>query len=188
MADLKLYLGDRNRSGHSLPAYLALAHVKLPFERELRDDEARVPALGDVVGALPICDQLAQRYPAAGLWPKHPEDLAAARALAEKTYPALERELPFRFLEKKPMPQLSPAAAAELDALAKAWAAARSRYEKVGPWLVGNFSIADCMAAPFASRALTYGLSLDKAYVETVLELPALKRWAEAAALDRKGA
>jgi glutathione S-transferase len=182
MPDLKLYVGDRNSSGSSLPPYLALAHVHVPFERALRDEN--VPALGDVTGALAICEDLARRFPAAELWPSHPDDLAAAKALATRTYPALERELPFRFLEKKPMPVLSAAAATELDALGKAWTASRQTYGKLGPWLVGKFSIADCLAAPFCSRALTYGLTLDKPYVETVLALPALKRWAEAAALD----
>jgi glutathione S-transferase len=182
--DLKLTVGDRNRSGSSLPPYLALAHAHVPFERQLGDEGVTVPALGEITGALAICEELARRFPAAQLWPEHADDLAAAKALATRTYPALESELPFRFLEKKPLPPLSAAAASELDALGKAWALSRQKYEKLGPWLVGKFSIADCMAAPFCSRALTYGLPLDKAYVETVLALPALKRWAEAAALD----
>src|SRR5581483_11814091 len=122
-SELKLYLGDRNRSGQSLPPYLALAHVQTPFERiglPAGDEEGnthadapggRVPALasaaGTVSGALAICEELARRFPAAALWPSHPDDVAAARALAQASYPALEREAPFRFLEKKPVPKLS---------------------------------------------------------------------------------
>jgi glutathione S-transferase len=203
MSELKLYLGDRNRSGQSLPPYLALAQVKQPFERvglPIGDEEqnahadapsGHVPALvgagAPLSGALAVCERIAERFPAAQLWPSHKDDLAAARALAGATYPALERELPFRFLEKKPAPALSAAGKAELEALQQSWAQHRFRYEKLGPYLVGKLSIADCMAAPLASRVLTYDLTLEKtaqAYVTTLLELPALKRWAEAAALD----
>jgi len=181
MPELKLIVGDRNTSAESLPPYLALAHTGAPFERE-RGDAA--PSLDGVSGALAICEHLARRFPAARLWPKDEATLADARALATQRWPALEREVPFLFLGKKPAPKLSAEAQRELDALKAAWAASRKKYERVGPWLTGAFSIADCMAAPFASRAMTWSLPLDAAYVEAIFALPAMKRWGEAAALD----
>ncbi len=188
MSRLELIVGNRNTSGESLPPYLALAHVGQPFERVLAGPGAVAPSLGGVFGALEICEQLARQFPGAGLWPRDADALADARALAAKRYPALEREAPFLFLAKKAAPKLTALAQGELEALKAAWASARRRYERVGPWLVGEFSVADCMAAPFASRALTWGLPLDAAYVETVFALPALKRWGEAAALDVRDA
>ncbi len=53
-----------------------------------------------------------------------------------------------------------------------------------GPFLFGTFSIADAFFAPVVTRFRTYGVSLPPplaAYVESVLALPAMVRWTEAA-------
>ncbi|MBL8953200.1 MAG: hypothetical protein JNK82_20650 [Myxococcaceae bacterium] len=187
MADLKLIVGNRNTSGESLPPYLALSHIGQPFERELAEPGALVPALDGVIGAREVCEHLAERFPAAQLWPKFEDARQDALALLKAPWPALQSQLPFLFLAKKTMPKLSADAARELSALDAVWRRTREKYEGVGPWLLGEFSLADCMAAPLASRALTWGLPLDAAYVQTVFSLPAMKRWGEAAALDAAG-
>jgi hypothetical protein len=49
-----------------------------------------------------------------------------------------------------------------------------------GPFLFGQFSIADCMYAPVVSRFLTYGVAMTddvKAYAERVMALPAMQEW-----------
>jgi glutathione S-transferase len=72
--------------------------VKQPFERvglPVGDEEqnahsdapeGHVPALvgagAPVSRALAVCEGIAEHFSAAQLWPSHPDDLAAARALA----------------------------------------------------------------------------------------------------------
>jgi glutathione S-transferase len=53
-----------------------------------------------------------------------------------------------------------------------------------GPFLYGNFSIADAMYAPVATRFKTYAVALSAAasgYAERLLELPAMTEWYAAA-------
>ena len=60
------------------------------------------------------------------------------------------------------------------------WQSLRKKYQHQGDWLCGEFSIADCMYAPMASRFNTYQPSLSitsAAYVENVLNHPAVKEW-----------
>ena len=64
------------------------------------------------------------------------------------------------------------------------WASCRERSAGDGPWLFGRFSIADAMFAPVACRFRTYGVACtgpSAAYVSTLLEHPAMLRWAAAA-------
>ena len=53
-----------------------------------------------------------------------------------------------------------------------------------GPLLFGTFSIADAFFAPVVTRFRTYGVTLAPplaTYADTVLALPAMQRWIEAA-------
>jgi glutathione S-transferase len=53
-----------------------------------------------------------------------------------------------------------------------------------GPFLFGAFTAADAMYAPLATRLDTYGFDLDaptRAYVDTILAMPAFREWREAA-------
>ena len=63
----------------------------------------------------------------------------------------------------------------------------RTQYGQGGDFLFGQFSIADAMYAPVVSRFKTYGVSLDpigNAYMETILGLPEMQEWYEAAAAE----
>jgi glutathione S-transferase len=58
------------------------------------------------------------------------------------------------------------------------------RYGKSGHFLFGDFSVADCMYAPVATRLRTYDVSIDlvaSAYVDTIYGLLAFQRWHESA-------
>ncbi|MGH8323517.1 MAG: glutathione S-transferase C-terminal domain-containing protein, partial [Steroidobacteraceae bacterium] len=49
-----------------------------------------------------------------------------------------------------------------------------------GPFLFGAFGIADAMYAPVALRFVSYDVVLDpleRAYVDSILALPALREW-----------
>jgi glutathione S-transferase len=63
----------------------------------------------------------------------------------------------------------------------------RSRFGDGGPYLFGDFSIADAMYAPIVSRFTTYAVELDGTaarYAETILKLPALRDWYAEAQLE----
>jgi glutathione S-transferase len=69
------------------------------------------------------------------------------------------------------------------------WRDLRGRYGKVGPFLVGQWSIADAFYTPLATRFRSYGIDLAahgddgtaQAYVDTLLSQPQFLEWERAA-------
>jgi glutathione S-transferase len=64
------------------------------------------------------------------------------------------------------------------------WSGCRRDQGDQGPWLFGDYSIADAMFAPVALRVQTYGLPLSQLasrYLETVLADDYLQEWMRAA-------
>lgn len=60
------------------------------------------------------------------------------------------------------------------------WEECLGRFAGTGPFLFGEFSIADAMYAPVVSRFQTYGLELSgttDAYARNILALPAFRQW-----------
>lgn len=200
---LTLLIGNRNYSSWSLRAWIMLRHLGLPFTEQVvpldqPDSAARVrafnpsglvPALRDdgllVWDSLAICEyacELAGR----GLPPGR-----AARALARSV--AAEMHSGFRVLRRSwPMnarasgrrtatpPELL-AEVARIDAL---WCQCRATHPDGGPWLLGEYSLADAMYAPVALRFATYGAALSPvaaSYVRAVLDDPVMAEWIAAA-------
>jgi glutathione S-transferase len=63
------------------------------------------------------------------------------------------------------------------------WREAREQFGG-GPFLFGGFSAADAMYAPVVTRLDTYAIPVDpvsRAYMDTILGLPAFREWLEAA-------
>jgi glutathione S-transferase len=64
------------------------------------------------------------------------------------------------------------------------WRDCREKYGANGPWLFGEFTIADIMFAPVALRFITYGVSLgpvEQAYTDAIQAHPAVREWREGA-------
>ena len=65
------------------------------------------------------------------------------------------------------------------------WQDCRRAHERAGPWLFGEFSIADAMYAPIVSRFITYDIDLEAhgdkgaaaAYCAAMMDLPSMKQW-----------
>ena len=60
------------------------------------------------------------------------------------------------------------------------WSGLREKYKNDGPWLFGDFSIADCFFAPMVFRFNTYGVALSQRsqdYIEQILSHPKVKLW-----------
>ena len=65
------------------------------------------------------------------------------------------------------------------------WTDCRKRYGSRGPWLFGDFSVADIMFAPVALRFRTYGISVASPaseFIEAVVDLPSIQEWSAASA------
>jgi len=149
---------------------------------------------GDTVvwDSLAICEYLADRFPDAKLWPTDMARRALGRAAAAEMhsgFPSLRGECPMD-LSLTTEVELSEATHADIRRIVALWNDLRGRFGADGPFLLGEWSIADAFFTPVATRFRSYGVLLtdfgDKgaagAYGETLLETPEFREW-EAAAL-----
>ena len=139
---------------------------------------------------LAIAEFLAERFPAAHLWPAAAADRAEARAISAEMhagFAALRDELPMNCRGRFPGRPISPAAADDIARITDIWRACRARSRDAGDFLFGHFTIADAMYAPVVSRFQTYSIDLDDsaaAYCATVHALPAMRQWLGDAAAE----
>ena len=206
MADLTIYLGNKNYSSWSLRAWLALKQVGTPFDEVVIplfqpgsretilqfSPSGRVPALkhGDVSvwESLAICEYLAETFPAAALWPDDPAARALARAVGTEMhagFAALRQHLPMNVRSRYPDRGVTPEVQADINRIMAIWRDCRTRFgENNGDFLFGRFTIADAMYAPVVTRFRTYRIDLERdaaAYCDTITGMPAMQEWATAA-------
>jgi glutathione S-transferase len=206
MADLTIYLGNRNYASWSLRAWLALKATGAAFEEVVipilvpgsketllkYSPSGKVPALhhGDIVvwDSLAICGYLGDIFPDAGLWPTDPAAKAMARSTSAEMHSSfmmLRREFPMNIRSSFPGREISPEAQADINRVMVIWRQCRNRFgEKNGDFLFGPFTIADAMYAPVVTRFRTYKIDLEReadAYCDAITALPAMQEWAAAA-------
>ncbi|WP_422026046.1 glutathione S-transferase family protein [Pyruvatibacter mobilis] len=211
---LTLVIGNKNWSSWSLRPWLAMKKAGLAFEEvhvTLRDGaetraqclahspSGKVPVLkwGEetVWDSLAILETLADRLPAARLWPEDAQARAHGRAIAAEMhagFQALRRDMPMDCIHHRPGEGMNEAVAADISRIIALWAEARGRFGEQagegqgGPFLLGAFSIADAMYAPVVSRFATYAPDLvalgdrdgvARAYMETVTSMPEMRQW-----------
>lgn len=197
---LDLYIGNKNYSSWSLRVWLLLRHFGIPFREHMvsvagRDynpalkplaGNARVPCLHDeglqVWESIAIAEYLAERRPA--MWPANPVARARARSISAEMHAgfaklrtAMPMNLKFRLQGRPATPEVQ----RDIDRIIEIWTEARSTFASGdGPWLFGNFSIADAMYAPIACRLDIYNVPLPPlaaAWRDTVLAHPAMLEW-----------
>ena len=81
-------------------------------------------------------------------------------------------------------PHFTPALTADIERVDELWNDCRRHHGSTGPWLFGDYSIADAMYAPVVLRFNTYGALVSEAarwYIANVLEDAALQEWVRAA-------
>ena len=153
----------------------------------------RVPILID--GSLRVWDSLAiiehvrERHPTAIGWPEEAEARAEARSIVSEMHSgfiAVRGELPqnIRLRVARSLSDLSPSCQEQIARISEIWESLRTRYENRGPWLFGEFSLADIMFAPVALRFITYSISLSSAaqqFVGAIEELKSVQEWCVAA-------
>ncbi|CCD83668.1 putative glutathione S-transferase (GST) [Bradyrhizobium sp. ORS 285] len=200
---LKLVIGNKNYSSWSMRPWLALRGADIAFEEIViplyTDDPAdkarilahspagKVPILIDgavtVWDSLAIIEYLAERFPAAGLWPADAAARAYARSVSAEMhsgFQALRNECPMNLHRPVRRVELSADAKANIARIEDIWRDCRSRYGAGGPFLFGRFSGADAMYAPVVTRFQTFAVPVaadTKAYMDTMMAMPAFAAW-----------
>lgn len=201
MTDLTLVIGNQNYSTWSLRPWLFVAHHKIPFnckkvklftesmetDLAVHFSDTKVPVLqeGDleVWDSLSILEYLAERFPDKQGWPKERAARAVARSVSAEMHSSffgLRNELPMNCRRRFPGFKPGPEAQRDIDRVMALWQYCRKEYGAAGPWLFGEFTVADCMYAPVVMRLLSYEIALDpvsKAYAETLFGSPAMQQW-----------
>ncbi len=202
----RLVIGNKNYSSWSMRPWVLLRHFGIPFE-EVRvamftpgfkeqilrhSPTGKVPCLldGDLAiwDSLAIAEYLAERHP--GLWPAAPAARAIARAVSAEMHSgfvALREECTMNIRRRVAPRTLSAAGQADVARITALWADCRARYGQGGPYLFGDFSIADAMFGPVAFRFQTYGLPVEGAaadYLAALLASPAMQTLAVEAAAE----
>ncbi|NJM35851.1 MAG: glutathione S-transferase family protein [Rhodomicrobium sp.] len=209
-AEYELVIGDKNLSSWSLRPWLVLTVFGIPFKEiviSLRrpstkqdilrhSSSGKVPALksGGLVlwDSLAIIEFVAERHPNAAIWPKDAEARAIARCTAAEMHSgfyALRNEFPMDFINVLGFPDASDKALADIERIVAIWMECRKRFGGAGAFLFGDFSAADAMFAPVASRFTTYEADLARfgddgtaaRYRDLMMALPAMRLWREGA-------
>lgn len=209
---MELVIGTKKWSTWSLRPWLAMKRSGLPFTEtliELRQENNRteaeikphspsglVPALklgpdeggAILVDSLAICEFLAEKAP--GLWPADPILRALARSAAAEMhsgFASLRGECPMALEVEPRAVELSEATQKNIRRIVELWLYMLDR--SGGPFLAGDWSIADAFYTPVATRFRTYGVKLTDygddgragAYAGLLLEQPDFLEWEAAA-------
>ncbi|MFJ3482316.1 glutathione S-transferase family protein [Pseudomonas sp. NPDC090202] len=201
---LHLIIGDKRYSSWSLRPWLALELTGAAFtDQVIRLNQAdtrrrilehsptgKVPALkcehGTIVDSLAICEYLAERFPDAGLWPSDIGARAQARSACAQMHSGfvgLRSNLPMDLRQDAALEVIPVEAQADIDRIVALWGECRAASKESGPFLFGKPGIVDAFFAPVAVRLRTYRVQLPAeaaAYVETIYQWPAFKRWQQA--------
>ncbi|WP_394692555.1 glutathione S-transferase family protein [Hyphobacterium sp.] len=198
-----LHIGNKSLSTWSLRPWLTLKKAGIAFDENvipLDQEETRerllalspaatVPVLETAVGniwdSLAICEWVAEQSPA--LWPEDAGLRAIARAVTSSMhsgFAALRGELPMNLQREPTAKDMSVACWADIERIQALWAHVKTGE---GPFLFGDWSIADAFFTPVATRFETYCVPLSTeaaAYVQTLLADPVYKDWHAAARLE----
>jgi len=202
---LHLTIGNKNYSSWSFRPWIAMKVANIPFEETVISLNAadfksrllaisgtgKVPTLVDgdvkVWESLAILEYLADKFPAAGLWPADAKARAHARVVSNEMHAGfvpLRKHCPMNFwrpVKRRDLPADVAANAQRIDAM---WSECRGRFGKGGPFLFGAFTAADAMYAPVVSRFVTYAVDVSpasRAYMDAMTALPAWGEWKAAA-------
>lgn len=201
---LTLVIGNKNLSSWSLRPWLVLQHFAIPFNEvklpldtpEFHRDivkytpSRRVPVLidNDLGGALTIWDSLAiaeylNEKVQGRAWPADSAVRAHARAVSAEMHSgfgALRTHWPMKATGKGNV-ELPPEGKADVARVQQLWHECRSQHAQRGPWLFGEYSIADAMYAPVALRFRHYGASFPspvaEAYQQQLVQDSHMQAW-----------
>jgi glutathione S-transferase len=206
---MKLLIGNKNYSSWSMRPWVLLTHFDIPFvEVMARFDSfapdstfkatvaalspaGKVPILVEDDGfsvwdTLAIAEYVAEKYPDKALWPRDAKLRARARSVCAEMHSGfgalrncfgmnIEASLPevgARVLAENPEVR------ADLHRMVELWQEALAG--SGGPFLFGEYSIADAYFAPVATRMRTYALPVPAdvaAYIARALAAKGTAAW-----------
>jgi glutathione S-transferase len=202
---MEIVIGNKAWSSWSMRPWLVLKRTGATFAETLvplRQQETTaaaiavhspsglVPALKDeglvIWDSLAICEYLAEKFPEARLWPEDAQARARGRAAAAEMhsgFASLRGECPMALEQTPHVAPLSPATQANVRRISALWNDLLERHG--GPFLLGDWSIADAFYTPVASRFRTYGVHLSDygdagaggAYGARLLSTPEFRAW-----------
>ena len=213
-ARYRLVIGNKMWSSWSLRPWLLMRQFGIAFEEiniALRTPDTadsikayspsgKVPAL--IVGnltvwdTLAIAEYLADAHPEYAIWPRSAHARAIARSVSAEMHSGfvpLRSNCAMDFNARGLTPLNAEAIAADVARIVEIWDMCRTTYGSGGPFLFGEFSAADALFAPVASRFTSYGLNLTAygddgqaaAYAEALMSLPAMVEWGQDAAAEQ---
>ena len=212
---MQLYIGNKNYSSWSLRPWLLMTHAGIPFEEvklrlsftegsEFKNTlkklapTGKVPLLVDdgfvVWDTLAIAEYLADRFPGKQLWPADRRARARARSVCAEMHAgfgALRSNFPMNIEASLPhigeeVLKTKPEVARDVERVVEMWTGLLVEHN--GPFLFGEFSIADAYYAPVVTRLRTYGvpvLGAVSAYMDRILQLPAMQAWVKDALAEQ---
>ncbi len=207
MTDLTLVLGNKNYSSWSLRPWLAFKKAGIPFDEIMvwldqqdtretlkkHSGAARVPVLktpdGIIWDSLSICEWAAEQHPT--LWPEDGYARSQARSYAAEMhsgFQTLRAMLPMNLRAEGRSVEPTEDLTADIQRIDEIWTTCRTTFGADGPWLFGQFSIADAMFAPVVLRFRTYGVEgsgESAAYINTLWNDPDFEIWKQAALTER---
>lgn len=195
-----LIIGNHTYSSWSMRPWLFSTHLGIAFEtvrlpmytEEWYQNIGKysptgcVPALHHhdvkIWDTLAIMEYLSEYFLADGGWPADRDTRAMARAIScemHSGFQALRQALPVHCKHKKPTPEMTAELKKDIARIEHIWSENLQKHG--GPWLFGEFSIADAMFAPVASRFDTYGITLSNPdaahYAQHWMQQEAMKKW-----------
>jgi glutathione S-transferase len=204
--ELLLTMGNKNYSSWSLRPWILMKHLGLEFDERIvpldtpefaRDVAAlspskRVPVLrhGDLLiwDSLAICEYACELAGAG--WPKDRAARAVARSACAEMHSGfsiLRSQWPMNARAQGRSTAPNPERMADIARIEILWNECRTRYGAGGPWLFGEYSVADAMYAPVVLRLRTYGAPVREStasYMATVLADAHMQDWLRAAAAE----
>jgi glutathione S-transferase len=204
---LTLVIGNKNYSSWSLRPWLAMKmagvafdEIRIPLDRPdtkagiLRHSPSgKVPCLIDdgpsgrlvVWDSLAICEYVNESCAGGRLWPAERAARARARSVAAEMHSGfaalrtrMSMDIRARKFERGAAALAREDVTADVARIRALWFDALA--ESGGPFLFGEFSIADAFFAPVAMRFVTYGVELAPslaAYRDRVVALAPMQQW-----------
>ena len=124
------------------------------------------------------------------MWPDNRVARAWARSIAcemHSGFGALRNEMAMCIRERVDVRPWSESLAANIARVTEIWTDTRRRFGRAGPYLLGEFSLADVFYAPVAFRFQTYGVAptgVAGEYMRSVLAHPFVREWEAAAVAE----
>jgi len=196
---MRLVAGNLNYSSWTMRPWLALEHARAPYRLHdvgmfTQDDwrdrvlsfsgAGKVPVLVDgaltIHESLAICEYVAEKFPEAALWPADPALRARGRAISCEmlsSFQTLRTLMPTNLRGRAARTPEGPGLAQDIRRVLDIWRA--SLDTSPGSFLLGDFSIADCMFMPVAARFRTYGVMVPdfaRTYMDRMFALPSVQK------------